>query len=45
MGYQIGYIYEQNGRYLVCLSMDFQTMEVKFKIFLSLDEAQHWVSR
>lgn len=43
IGFHVSYIYEINGKYLVCIQMDFQLMEAKFKIFATLIEAQNWV--
>ena len=39
-GFQVGYIYEMNGRYMVCISMDWQTQAVTFKIYSDLEKAK-----
>lgn len=44
--FQVGHIYELDGRFMICIMMDFQTMEVKFKIYKTINEArEHFQSK
>lgn len=43
--FQVGYVYKIGDRFCVCLFMDIQRMEAKFKIFETLEEARLFGTR